>query len=151
MRILGGMWRGQEIEQPKSNKTRPISQKVRQAIFNILGDISGQTVLDLYAGSGAVGLESISRGAAHVVMVESNSATGRVIGRNIAKLGAESFAQAIDQPVEVWLKRAAAQFDLIVADPPYAQIDPVVLNQAADRLKVKGILVVSHSSKLPSL
>jgi len=151
MRIIGGSLGGRSIEQPKTDKTRPMSQKVRAAIFDILGDIADYAVLDLYAGSGALGLEAVSRGAAWVVLIESNPKVVAVINKNIAELGLEGTAQTIGLPVGLGLNAIEGlQFNLIIADPPYAALDVSALNQAAEFLTGGGVLVVSHSSKIAS-
>lgn len=151
MRILSGDFKGQAIEQPKTAAVRPISQKARAAIFDVLGDITGFKVLDLYAGSGGVGLESLSRGASQVILVEKNPAVCAVINRNVAKLGVGNRAKVINRSVEGWVNdQNKSELDLIIADPPYVDINSGVLDQSSQKLSPGGILVVSHTSKIAS-
>lgn len=151
MQILAGEFKGRRIEQPKSEAVRPMSQKVRAALFDVIGSVKGKIVLDLYAGSGAVGLEALSRGAKRVVMIEKNAAVAKVAQANIDKLGLGKDAHCIQIPAESWLETVnEARFDVVLADPPYAQINPQVIERASGLLAGKGILVLSHSSKIES-
>ena len=126
MRIIAGSAGGIPITVPKTS-LRPTTDRVREAVFSILGDVvEGASVLDLFAGSGAYGLESLSRGARRVVFVEADRTSTGVIRENLtrARLG-EATVQAC--PVESWLRArardggAGERFDLIFADPPYAK------------------------------
>ena len=122
MRIIAGTAGGIPILCPKS-VTRPTSDRVREALFSILGDRSkGARVLDLYAGSGALGLEALSRGAASAVFIEQNREARQIIESNIAKARLMS-AKVVQATVESWLKRSVQSrvFDLVFADPPYCK------------------------------
>lgn len=138
MRIIAGKHRGATIFAPPGTRTRPTADKVRGAIFNMLGDIEGLTVLDLFAGSGALGLEALSRGASRSVFVENRAAALKTINRNVEKLVMEKHAesptgkpaaQSVAATTEIlrrdylaYLKFAAKNgwcFDLIFIDPPY--------------------------------
>ncbi|MCB1095431.1 MAG: 16S rRNA (guanine(966)-N(2))-methyltransferase RsmD [Verrucomicrobiae bacterium] len=122
MRIISGAAGGIPIACPKS-VTRPTSDRVREALFSIVGNlVSGARVLDLYAGSGALGLEALSRGAASVVFVEHQKDACRVIESNIAKTRLEG-ATVVSATVESWLNRrnSTGTFELILADPPYCK------------------------------
>ncbi|MCS6771230.1 MAG: 16S rRNA (guanine(966)-N(2))-methyltransferase RsmD [Kiritimatiellae bacterium] len=118
MRITSGLLRGRQIQVPRG--IRPTQDRVRQAIFSALGEsVVGARVLDLFAGSGSLGLEAISRGAARVIWVEVDPAAASIIRRNVAGLctGAGSVVCA---DVFLWLRRAHLEpFDLVFADPPY--------------------------------
>ncbi|GAB4005641.1 16S rRNA (guanine(966)-N(2))-methyltransferase RsmD [Nocardioides ultimimeridianus] len=122
-RIIGGTAGGRRIETPKGDATRPTSDRVREALFSTLeawfeGSLSRIGVLDLYAGSGAIGLEAASRGASYVVAVESDRATADLIRRNARTLG--SVAEVAAQPVARFLAQPAPrQVDLVFLDPPY--------------------------------
>lgn len=125
MRIIGGTYRSRIIAMPKGADIRPTQDKVRQAVFNILQDVNGAVVLDLCAGSGAYGIEAISRGARHVTFVDNNSKCVQTISRNLESLKVEtSFfniirRSALDVPME--LEENGKRFDLIFLDPPYHQ------------------------------
>ena len=122
-RIIAGSLKGRRLATPPGDRTRPTSDRVREALFNSLapgGDLDGLRFADLYAGSGAVGLEALSRGAAAALLVESHAQTAKVLRRNIADL-AVTGADVICAPVEKALQQAPAEpFDIVFADPPYA-------------------------------
>lgn len=123
MRIIAGEWRGRTIEAPPGQSTRPTADRLRETLFNMLasrlGSLEGLRVADLFAGSGALGLEALSRGAAHATFVESDSGAAYSIARNAAKLGASDRVQIL-RGSALSLPRSAP-FDLIFADPPYGQ------------------------------
>lgn len=150
LRIVAGEFGGRRIEAPKGRATRPTREAVREAWFSVLGDrVTGSRVLDLFAGSGALGLEAISRGASRVCFVESNRAVARVLERNIVSLDVGGratvrFGDALT--VAEGLSRAGArEWDVALADPPYASDDGprlvAVFNQAA----FADILCVEHA------
>jgi len=155
MRITTGSLGGRSVVPPKSTVTRPMADKVRAALFNIIGDASGLIVLDAYAGSGAVGFEAFSRGADRVVGIESGRTAIQAIKTNAEKLDVGNEYTLSSTTVEAWFKRQpqTPTFDLIVADPPYDLLRPAVVGQLGSLLKPEGILVVSHSSRsnLPQL
>ena len=122
MRIISGSAGGIPIKVPKT-ETRPTTDRARQAVFSMLGDIvSGARVLDLFAGSGALGLEALSRGAASALFVDVHPAVCKVIHENLAKsrLAGAEVRQGDASRVLQSLARNGAQFDLVFADPPYA-------------------------------
>ncbi|HJQ05994.1 MAG TPA: 16S rRNA (guanine(966)-N(2))-methyltransferase RsmD [Nocardioides sp.] len=125
-RIIGGSAGGRRIETPRGDATRPTSDRVREALFSTLeawfeGSLSRISVLDLYAGSGAIGLEAASRGASQVVAVESDRSTAQLVQRNARALGPTgAVVEVAAQPVARFLAQPArAQADLVFLDPPY--------------------------------
>lgn len=124
MRIVAGSARGRRIEAPTGRATRPTGDAVREAIFNVLfgfDAVVGAEVYDLFAGSGALGLEALSRGAERVTFVESDRAAAAVIERNITTLGFAHGATVVRRRVEDFLATGpAVPVDLVLADPPYA-------------------------------
>lgn len=122
MRIIAGEWRGRPIEAPPGPATRPTADRVRETLFSMLasrlGTFEGLRVADLFAGSGALGLEALSRGAASVIFVESYPNAVEAIRRNAGKLGAGSRVEVIAGSALALPKREP--YDLIFADPPYA-------------------------------
>lgn len=124
MRIIAGQWRGRTLSAPRGMAVRPTADRVREAIFDILGDrVAGATVLDLFAGTGALGLEALSRGAREAVFVESDPVAFATLRRNIAALGArgaETFPMDYRQAIRR-LRAAGRRFDLILLDPPYGK------------------------------
>ncbi len=125
MRIIAGTARGRRIEVPSGLNTRPTSDRIRESIFNILGQFfDGGAVLDLYAGSGALGLEAISRGANRAVLVERDREAARICSQNVEALGFGSRVEVIRGEAADTLRRLAAtgaSFDLLFVDPPYAE------------------------------
>jgi 16S rRNA (guanine966-N2)-methyltransferase len=120
MRIIAGTHGGRELTAPKGGATRPTSDRVREALFSILGDIGGLRVLDLFAGSGALGIEALSRGAGEATLVDSAAVAVAAIRRNLEAL--ELDANVVRQPAERFLhaaSRDARQYDLVFLDPPY--------------------------------
>jgi 16S rRNA (guanine966-N2)-methyltransferase len=124
MRIIAGKWRGRIIDAPAGRKTRPTSDRVREAWMSALqAEIAGSHVLDLFAGSGALGIEVLSRGARHVTFVERAAPVIRVLRANLAKLGVDTEQTTIVRADALEFAAAAGplEFDLALADPPYQQ------------------------------
>jgi 16S rRNA (guanine966-N2)-methyltransferase len=117
LRVVAGEFKGRRLAAPRGARTRPTADRVREALFSMLGDVTGARVLDLYAGSGALGIEAISRGAASAVFVERDPQAVAVIERNLAALGVE--ADVVRQDVLRFLARADGPFELVFCDPPY--------------------------------
>jgi 16S rRNA (guanine966-N2)-methyltransferase len=176
MRITGGAFRSRALVAPRGQETRPTSDRVREALFSMLasdGVFGEPRVLDLYAGSGALGLEALSRGAVSVVMVESARAAIAAIRENIAALGVEDRVTLLTRPCERALETIGANvsptdanvspiganvspipegpFDLVLIDPPYADVRTKVFGgvmlQASRLLGSGGILVLEHDSR----
>jgi len=125
MRVIGGSARGRKLKAPPGSGTRPITDRAKEAVFNILEARFGLvdvTVVDLFAGSGSFGLEALSRGAAHVTFVERNRAAARVVAGNLDDLGFGDRAELVVAPVETVLG-SLDPVDLAFCDPPYAD-DP---------------------------
>jgi 16S rRNA (guanine966-N2)-methyltransferase len=121
MRIIAGTHRGTRIEAPQGLHTRPTSDRAREAAFNLLGPVDGATVLDLYAGSGAMGLEALSRGASRCLFVDSDRRACAAIERNVARLRIAGADVRCRDALAVLREegRAGRVWDLILADPPY--------------------------------
>ena len=142
VRIFAGFWKRRLLEVPEGS--RPTSGRAREALFSIVQKrIPGARVLDLYAGSGAVGIEAVSRGAARAVLVEKDA---RVLRKNLAKLPPADGEMTVleDDAGRALLSLAArgVRFDFVVADPPYATADGGALAAAADVLTPEGIFVL---------
>lgn len=122
MRIITGQWRGRKLAAPKGDTTRPTADRTRETLFAMLtsrlGDFEGLHVADLFAGSGALGLEALSRGAASCLFVEQDRAAIDTIRANIAALGAQGLAR-VETGSATQLRAAPRPFDLILLDPPY--------------------------------
>jgi 16S rRNA (guanine966-N2)-methyltransferase len=125
VRIVAGSRKGHRIAAPKGVDTRPTSDRVREAVFSMLGTVEGAAVLDLFAGSGAMGLEALSRGAASCTFVERDRAAARVIGANLEKLRLTG-AVVVNGDVARALRDERSRgrrFDLVLVDPPYDEWD----------------------------
>ena len=158
MRVTGGEARGRPLRAPRGRRTRPTSDRVREALFSILGsrlgDLSSAEVLDLYAGSGALGLEALSRGAAAAVFVDSGQGCARIIKANAATLGYTDRCQVLTMDAlraTRLLQKQGRAFDLLLADPPY-DLDTGALLPAVvqgDLLRAGGLLVMEHCKGAP--
>jgi 16S rRNA (guanine(966)-N(2))-methyltransferase RsmD len=149
VRINAGEWRSRQLRFPEALGLRPTPDRVRQALFNWLGqELHGMTCLDLFAGSGALGFEALSRGADAVVMVEQNSAVHRALMDNARLLKAER-AQILREDALQFLARDQQQFDVVFLDPPFGQ-DWLnrLLPQMAQHLKPTGALYVEAEAEL---
>ena len=122
MRIVAGEHRGARIFAPKGKDTRPTSDRVREAAFNLIGPVDGATVIDLFAGSGAMGLEALSRGAAGATFVESDREACHTIDRNVEKLRVTG-ARVVHRDALQALSTERNTYDLILCDPPYGYSD----------------------------
>lgn len=118
MRVVAGEFKGRRLHAPRGRRTRPTADRVREALFSILGDVAGLRVLDLFAGSGALGIEALSRGAASATFVDDDARAVEAIRRNLEAVGTRADVQRRD--VLRYLPGAAGErYDLVFADPPY--------------------------------
>ncbi|MDQ2675759.1 MAG: RsmD family RNA methyltransferase [Actinomycetota bacterium] len=148
MRIVAGELGGRRLEAPRGLDVRPTSDRAREALFSILGDVSGLAVCDLFCGTGALGIEALSRGARHVVLVDTDIGPARA---NVSSLGVEERVELVREDALAYLGSAGA-FDLILCDPPYRLAAPVArdLEQLVpSRLREGGRLVTESSSRAP--
>ena len=145
MRIIAGSHRGRRIAAPRGRATRPTSDRVRESAFNLIGPLDDADVIDLYAGSGALGLEALSRGAARVTFVESDREACRVINANLDALGFR--ATVLCQDVARALAQDRGDYDLVLCDPPYdADVGPIAASLAR-LVRPDGLLVLEGSSR----
>ncbi|HET8529375.1 MAG TPA: 16S rRNA (guanine(966)-N(2))-methyltransferase RsmD [Gaiellaceae bacterium] len=143
MRIIAGTRKGHTIQAPRGRDTRPTSDRVRENVFNILGSVEGASVLDLYAGSGALGLEALSRGAAHATFVDSDRDAVRAIEQNLDRLRLR--ATVLQRDAVQLLAAETRKYDLVLVDPPYAmytEIEPKLARYLPAVLAGDGVLVV---------
>jgi 16S rRNA (guanine966-N2)-methyltransferase len=155
MRIIAGSRKGARIFAPKGD-TRPTGDRVREAAFNLIGPVDDMAVLDLFAGSGAMGLEALSRGAASAVLVESDRDAQRTIERNLEKLGLKARIVKHDARRALEVEAAAdRRYDLVLVDPPYRMLDsllPTLSTYLPSLLTEGGIVVVeSPAGEHPEL
>ena len=145
MRIIAGSHRGQRIAAPKGRDTRPTSDRVRENAFNLIGPVDDADVLDLFAGSGALGLEALSRGAASATFVESDREACRTINANLDKL--KLHGAVLCQDVLRALAGDRRTYDLVLADPPYDFDHARVAPHLARLLTEDGVLVYESSGR----
>jgi 16S rRNA (guanine966-N2)-methyltransferase len=147
VRVVAGEFGGRRLAMPPGRSTRPTADRVREALFSMLGDVSGLRVLDLFAGSGALGIEALSRGGASATFVENDARAAATIRRNLDSLGAQGEVSRRD--ALAFLASAEGYFDLVLADPPYDSA-PLLAGALAERLP--GVLsenarIVTESDK----
>ena len=149
MRIIAGTRRGARIAAPKGLATRPTGDRVREAAFNLIGPVEGATVLDLFAGSGAMGLEALSRGAEKVTFVESDRLACRTISENLEKLRLTG-ARVVCQDAVWTLRQETRTYELVLIDAPYeawADLEPKLAEHLPRVLAPHGVLVVETGAR----
>jgi 16S rRNA (guanine(966)-N(2))-methyltransferase RsmD len=151
MRVIAGKWGGRRLHAPAGPATRPTSDRVREALFSILGDrVTGARVLDLFAGSGALGIEALSRGAAEATFVDSSPAAVRAVRANLRALATEGEVRRAD--ARTFLRAASdagRHYDLVFLDPPYRLAERLAreLSEALPAALAPGGLVISESDR----
>jgi 16S rRNA (guanine966-N2)-methyltransferase len=149
VRIIAGSHRGHTIYAPPGRDTRPTSDRVRENVFNILGPVDGAAVLDLYAGSGAMGLEALSRGAGRVVFVERDAEAVKAIERNLDKL--RLHATVLRNDAVAVLAGETRKYDLVLVDPPYdmyPDVQPQLARYLPAVLAEDGVVVVETDARI---
>jgi 16S rRNA (guanine966-N2)-methyltransferase len=152
MRIIAGSKKGHTILAPKGLDTRPTSDRAREAAFNLIGPVDDARVLDLYAGSGAMGLEALSRGAAQAVFVDSDREACRAIERNLDRLRVSGAVVVCSDAARALAAESGAGrvYDLVLVDPPYrlfSAVEPVLSRYVPSVLAEYGIVVVETSER----
>lgn len=149
VRIIGGAWRSRLIDFPDVVGLRPTPDRIRETLFNWLGQtLDGKECLDLFAGSGAMGFEALSRGARRVVMVERDAAAVRALRDNAARLGASNL-ELVAGDAPKFLQEDARRFDVIFLDPPYRdRLVPEMLARLAPRLNEGGMVYAESDGTL---
>jgi 16S rRNA (guanine966-N2)-methyltransferase len=152
MRVIAGYLGGRNFAGPRGHRTHPMSDKMRGALFGALGDIKGLSVLDAFAGSGALAIEAISRGAKHATAIEVDKSAHTVIKANLKELNLQDRIKATRAFAGAWSTRNQAQlFDLILLDPPYDDIPYRDLKKLPRHLKPDGVMVLSWPGKMERL
>ena len=155
LQVLTGSRKGRKLKVPKGRKVRPPTGRVKKSIFDRLGDISGLKVLDIFAGSGSLGIESLSRDSGHVTFIEKDPPTFKMLTENLAMCGFLASASTICADYEAALKRLKRhgdRFDIIFVDPPYElykskEVSDFVLS-AGELLSEPGILIIEHDHRI---
>jgi 16S rRNA (guanine966-N2)-methyltransferase len=151
MRIIAGRFRSRKLKTPEGMEVRPTSDRLRETLFNILApQIEGARFLDLFAGTGAVGLEALSRGAREAVLVEANKRAARTIRDNISLLDIADVTLVVEQEAAKALRTLNGQFELVFLDPPYSlhgQYDQCLKGLAASALLTPESIVIAEHDK----
>lgn len=148
MRVIAGRLGGRNFHAPATHRTHPMSERMRGAMFNVLGDIEGLTILDCFGGSGALSIEALSRGAASSVIVEIDKMAHKTIVDNLSKLGLDNDAKAIRANVAGWSKNNQTKtFDLVFCNPPFDGLRAELIRGLARHIHVGGLLVLSWPAR----
>ncbi|HLB66162.1 MAG TPA: RsmD family RNA methyltransferase [Candidatus Saccharimonadales bacterium] len=148
MRIIAGALKGRQFQAPKGHRTHPMSEKMRGAIFNSLGDIKDLTVLDAFGGSGALSLEAISRGAKSALAIEIDKNAHKTLLTNISGLNPEEQIKAIQVNASAWSSsNENTTFDVVLLDPPHDDLRSDLLVRISQHTAIKGIMVLSWPGK----
>jgi 16S rRNA (guanine966-N2)-methyltransferase len=147
VRVIAGDFKGRRLHTARGTRTRPTADRVREALFSMLGDVSGARVLDLYAGSGALGIEALSRGAESALFVERDEPALAALRRNLEAVGADAEVRRKD--VLGFLARPDGTYDLVFCDPPYDDAPRVAapLSEALPSLARENARIVTESDK----
>jgi len=155
LQVLTGSVKGRKLKVPKGQKIRPTTSRVKKSIFDTLGDISGVRVLDIFAGSGGLGIESLSRGAEHVTFIEKDPSVFKILKENYARCGFLDKATPICSHYKEALLRLRSKkkiFDLIFIDPPYKLYDSLEVKDfildVSELLHDEGHAVIEHDHKI---
>lgn len=153
MRIIAGTLGARTIYEPPGHKIHPMSEKIRGALFNALGDIEGLTFLDAFAGSGALSFEAASRGAKHVLAIEKDKSAQAVAEKNRRELGLGKKVKIVHANSGGWSDRnVEKKFDIVLLDPPYDYLQSNLLQKLVKRhLKKNGLAVLSYPGHTPPL
>jgi len=149
VRVVAGELRGRRLAAPNGRHVRPTSDRAREALFSILGDVSGFEVCDLFCGTGALGIEALSRGADRAVLVDTDTSPAET---NVRELGLEERVEIVRGDAFDYLKSASESFDLILCDPPYtlaARVARDLEKLVPSRLSEGGRLVTESPSSTP--
>lgn len=147
MRVIAGHLGGRLFNSPHGHRTHPMSDKMRGALFNILGDIAGMSVLDPFAGTGAISFEAVSRGAASALAIEADKPAQKIITANIASLGLIHQVKLMGGTANSWLaKNKRKVFDIVVCDPPYNDLQYDLIERLERSVKPGGVFVLSWPS-----
>jgi 16S rRNA (guanine966-N2)-methyltransferase len=149
LRIIAGKFGGRIIHAPNGKVTHPMSERVRNSMFNIIGDkIQNAEVLDTFAGTGSLGLESLSRGASHATFIERDRVASKILAENINALGVANFTTSIQISASTWIdKNQGNLYDIIFADPPYDNLQLSTVSRLGSLLKSNGLMVLSYPDR----
>ena len=149
LRLISGKFGGRPISAPDGQITHPMSERVRGSLFNIISDeLSDAEVLDAFAGTGALGLESLSRGAKHATFIERDRLASKILKENIHILGVDALTTTVQIGLRTWIdKNTDKSFDIIFADPPYNDLQLSTVSGLVSLLKTNGLMVLSYPGR----
>jgi len=148
VRVIAGSLGGRSFESPHAVRTHPMSEKMRGAIFNSLGELDGLQILDAYAGSGALAIEALSRGATRALAVEQDKTAAGIIQRNILGLGLSGRLKIVRANIHSWsANNHDARFDIVLCDPPYTEANATNIQKLLHHVSSGGLLVLSWPGK----
>lgn len=151
MRVIAGKLGGRFFDSPDTTTTHPMGERIKGSLFNMLGDLDGQTVLEPFAGSGALSFEALSRGAASALLLERDKRAQQAIADNITTLGLTKKATLVKANCRSWSDtNLDAQFDLLLVDPPYHDMQLSTVALLIRHLKPKGLMVLSYQGRGPA-
>ena len=149
MRVIAGSLGGRSFVTPRSARTHPMADRVRGALFNTLGDIQGLTVLDAFAGTGALGFEALSRGASAALLIEIDRPAQRAIAESIIMLGLAAQAKLVSANNSGWSDNNSAQtFDIVIAAPPYDDLQLPLVQKLVRHVAPDGLFVLDWPGKI---
>ena len=145
MRVIAGTLRGKTFHELHKHRMHPMSEKIRGALFNVLGDIEGLTFLDAFAGSGALSFEAVSRGAKSSIAIEKDRAAHSLIDKNVEELRLKKKVHVVRANTAGWsIHNAEKKFDIVLLDPPFSDMQPNLLTKLVKRhVKVRGLAILS--------
>src|SRR5713226_8279557 len=147
MRVIAGEFRSRRLKTLPGRALRPTSDRLRETLFSVLGEeVIGKVFVDAYAGTGAVGIEALSRGATRAIFIESNARAGQVLRENLRALGIEGRAQVIERPVKAALRGVAA--DTVFLDPPYQEDGEYKTALTLLGESPPDLVIAEHASKM---
>jgi 16S rRNA (guanine966-N2)-methyltransferase len=148
IRIIAGYLGSRSITAPNGHTTHPMSERIRNALFNSIGEeIKGAVVLDAFAGSGSVGIEAISRGAESATFLDKDPLAGRILEENIKALDITDKVITFHGGVGAWTTRTNVKYDIIIADPPYNNMQLSTVVKLFRLLKPNGLMVLSYPGR----
>lgn len=150
MRIISGKFGGRTIKSPTNRlTTHPMGDRIRSSLFNIIGtEVKDAEVLDAFAGTGALGIEAISRGAKNVTFIERDRLASKILKENIDQLGVSDMADVVQVGVSTWIEKNQGKiYDIIFADPPYNDLQLSTVERLGGLLKPNGLMVLSYPGR----
>jgi 16S rRNA (guanine966-N2)-methyltransferase len=147
LRIIAGEYGGRILDSPDTDTTHPMSERIRNSLFNII-DVEGKTILDAFAGSGALGFEALSRGAKSVLALERDRIAQKVIQKNIDTLGVGEKVRLVKANCRMWSEQNPNQkFDILLLDPPYHDLQLSTVSLLIRHLNPNGLMVLSYPGR----